>query len=218
MGDRLSAYGELVPLPPLRSLARDGDFRRQRDDGSKPFGDDLDDRAGWAGYLRWRRTDRAVLQLTRYDNRGDRRLYRGEYAWRTELDLLAAELQLSEAWLLAGEYMTGSTGMGFRVPRKVQADFEAAYLLASVHSRRWRATLRYDAFETRDIDRDGADNNDEDGDAWTFAVFVEPRDALRLGFEVSSLDAGRPAAAEAGFDPDTDAVSVQLELRYYFGW
>ncbi len=29
---------------------------------------------------------------------------------------------------LAGEYMTGSTGMGFRPPRKVQADFETAYL------------------------------------------------------------------------------------------
>ncbi len=75
-----------------------------------------------------------------------------------------------------------------------------------------------DAFEVVDVDRGGADDNDEDGSAWTFAVFVEPRDALRLGVEVSNLDADRPAAAEAGFDPDTDVISVQVELRYYFGW
>ena len=55
-------------------------------------------------------------------------------------------------------------------------------------------------------------------DGWTFAVFFEPRDALRLGLEVSNLEADRPAAADVGFDPDTDSFSVQLELRYYFGW
>ena len=106
--------------------------------------------------------------------------------------------------------------MGFYPPRKVQVDFETAYLLASWHRGRFRATLRYDTFETIDVDGSG-DNNDEDGDAWTFAVFFEPRDALRLGLELSSLDAERPAAAEHGFDLDTGATSVKLELRYYFG-
>ncbi len=215
--DRLSAFGELVPLPPLSSLEPDGVFFAQRDDGSKPFGDDLDDRAGWAGFLRWRAADRAVIQLTRYDNRGDRGLYQSEYAWRTELDLLGVELRPNDSWTLAGEWMNGSTGMGFYAPAKVQADFETAYLLASWQRGAFRTTLRYDTFEVVDIDGPVADDNDEDGDGWTFAVFFEPRMNLRLGLELSSIDAQRQAAARHGFDPDTGADSVKLELRYYFG-
>ena len=223
MGNRLTAYGELVPLPPLASLEPGGTFGRQRDDGSRPFGDDLDGRAGWAGFLRWRRPDRAVLQLTRYDNRGDRRLYNGEYAWRTELDLLGVELQSRHGLVLAGEYLRGSTGMGSLARRRyVQADLEAAYLLASWRRGAWRTTLRYDTFETVDVDRtllaENADNNDEQGEAWTLAIFWEPREALRLGLELLDLDGDRPAAAEAGVDPDAGATSVQLELRYYFDW
>ena len=215
-GDRLSVFGEVVPLPLLDSLAPGGDFYRQRDDGSKPFGEDLDDRVGWAGYLRWRHADRAVLQLTRYDNRGDRRLYQGEYAWRTELNQLGVELKPDDSWTLAGEYLDGSTGMGFVVPRKVQVDFETAYLLASWQRRAFRTTLRYEIFEVIDVDRLGADDNNEDGDAWTFAVFYEPRQDLRLGLELSRVDADRPAAAAHDFELDTGADSVKLELRYYF--
>ena len=222
LGDRLTVFGETVPLPPLASLA-DGVFQQQRDDGTKPFGDDLDDRAGWAGYLRWHRRDRALVQLTRYDNRGDRGLYRGEYAWRTELDLIGLELRPHPSLTLAGEAMRGSTGMGFVSPGQVQVDLETAYLLASWQRRSFRATLRYEVFEAVDVDGAlagdgvGADDNDEDGDAWTFAVFVEPRPSLRLGVEWSRASAERPAAAGHGFDPDTGADSVKLELRYYFG-
>lgn len=98
----------------------------------------------------------------------------------------------------------------------VQADLEVAYLLASWRPRSWRFTLRYDRFETRDRDRSPADDNDEDGEAWTVALFWEPRADLRLGLELVDLDARRPEAAASGFDPDTDARSVSLELRYYF--
>lgn len=218
MGDRLTAFGEVVPLPPIGSLQPGGAFAVQRDDGSKPYGDDLDDRLGWAGFLRWQRSDRAVIQYTRYDNRGDREFHQGEYAWRTELDLLAVELHLHDAFVLVGEALDGSTGMGDPLTSNVQADIETAYLLASWSPGRFRTTLRYDTFETVDVDQSGADDNNEDGEAWTVALFFEPRDSLRLGLEYSSLDADRPAAAEVGLDPDTDGESVKLEVRYYFDW
>ena len=218
LGDRLTTFGEVVPLPPARSLAADGTFARQREDGTRPFGEDLDDRAGWAGYARWHRSERAVIQLTRLDNRGDRHLYRGEYAWRTELDLLGVELRPHDDLVLAGEYLDGSTGMGDRARAHVQVDLEAAYLLASWHRGAVRATLRYDTFETVDVDLSAAGGNDEQGDAWTFAFFWEPRYDLRLGLELTRLDVDRPAAAEAGFDPDNGGDRIQLELRYYFDW
>lgn len=219
MGDRLTSFGEVVPLPPINSLQPGGAFAEQRDDGSKPYGDDLDDRLGWAGFLRWQRTDRAVLQYTRLDNRGDRELHQGEYAWRTEIDLFALELAPYPSFTLVGEFLAGSTGMGDPSTfRNVQADIESAYLLASWNPGRFRTTLRYDTFETVDVDGSGADNNNEDGEAWTLAFFWEPRDSLRLGLELVDLQAERPAALDVGADPNTDATSVQLELRYYFDW
>ncbi|MEM7350542.1 MAG: hypothetical protein AAF657_07035 [Acidobacteriota bacterium] len=218
MGDRLTAFGEVVPLPPIGSLQPDGAFAAQRDDGSKPYGDDLDDRIGWSGFLRWQRDERAVIQYTHYDNRGDRELHQGEYAWRTKFDLLGIELRPHDNFVLIGEALDGSTGMGDPLTTNVQADIETAYLLASWNPGRFRASLRYDTFETVDVDGSGADNNNEDGEAWTFALFFEPRDALRLGLEYSSLEADRPAAAEVGFDPNTDGETLKLELRYYFDW
>ena len=218
LGDRLTGFGEVVPLPPVGSLQPGGAFALQRDDGTRPHGDDLDDRIGWAGFVRWNRSDRAVVQYTRYDNRGDRELHQGEYAWRTELDLLAVELRPHETLTLLGEVMEGSTGMGDPDLFNVQADLETAYLLASWSAGRFRATARYDTFETVDVDGSGADNNNEEGEAWTLAFFFEPREALRLGLEYSTLDAERPAAAEVGFDPDTGGESLKLELRYYFDW
>ncbi len=218
MGDRLTAFGEVVPLPPLNSLQPGGGFAAQRDDGSKPYGDDLDDRAGWAGFFRWRRADRAVLQYTRMDNRGDRELHRGEYAWRTEFDLLSGELRLDDTFVLVGEFLQGSTGMGDPNFFNAQADIEAAYLLASWHPSVFRTTLRYDTFETVDRDGSGVDNNNGDGEAWTLAFFWEPRPDLRLGLEAVQLESQRPAALESGLDPDTDATSIALEVRYYFDW
>ncbi|HEX9731628.1 MAG TPA: hypothetical protein VGG06_06525 [Thermoanaerobaculia bacterium] len=219
LGDRLTPFGELLALPPLDSLAGGGPFDRQLDRGTQPFGSDLDGRAGWAAYLRYARPQRTTLQWTHYDNRGDRGLHRGEYAWETELDLLGADLHLGDAFTLAGELLDGSTGMGFRADAMVQLDLRAAYLLASWRPGSFRVTLRHDRFET--VDRDltpRGEDNDEDGRAWTLAFFWEPDERWRLGLELLDLRAARPAAAQSGFDPDTDARSLILELRYYLDW
>ncbi len=216
MGDRLTAYDEVVPLPPLVSL-RDGEaFGVQLDAGTRPFSDDLDGRLGWAGYVRWQLPGRAVVQLTHLDTRGDRLLHDDEeYSWTTIVDILGAELHW-DSWSLVGEALRGSTGMGDRTQAHVQADLETAYLLASWHARSFRVSLRYDRFEVTDRDQSPAENNDEDGDAWTLAGFWEPRGNLRLGLELLDLDSQRPAALESGGDPEVGGRSVTLEVRYYF--
>ncbi len=198
MHDRLTGFGEIVPLPPLASLAPGGGFEVQRDDGTQPFGSDLDGRLGWAASLRWQRRDRALLQWTHFDNRADRALHGGdEYAWATELDLFAAELHPGGGWTLLGELLTGATGMGFRGAPYVQADVEAAYLLASWQTRGARLSLRYDTFRTRDRDRFRAgDNNDGDGNAWTLALLWDLRPTLRLGVELLRLSARVSAEVE----------------------
>ncbi len=216
MGDRLTVFGETLPLPPLHSLAPGGAFGEQRDAGTRPLGRDLDGRPGWAAYARWEAPERALLQATRLDNRGDRGLYDGEYAWETELNQISGEVHLPGSLVLAAEGVRGATGMG-RAGAFAQVDFAAAYLLASWHPGRVRLTLRHDRFETADRDRlPTTENNDEDGRAWTAAFLWDVTDSLRLAAEVLDLDADRPAAAQAGADPDTAARTVAVEVRYYF--
>jgi hypothetical protein len=217
LGDRLTGGGEVVPLPPLPTLAPGAAFGDQRSDGTRPV-DELDGRAGWHARARWSRPGRALLQVAFTDNRADRALYRGQYAWRTRFGQAGAELTFGGAALVV-EAMLGDTGMGPAVPGgpRVDVRFQAGYALFSwaSASRTWRLSARYDRFDNDD--RDGtAEPNGESGWAFTVAAFWRPRKALRLGVEYLDLRADRPAAAFSGASPVTDARRAQLELRFRF--
>ena len=217
LGNRLSYYGEVLPLPPLASLADPAVLGEQRDDGTRPFGDDLDGRPGWSGRLRWDRPERFRFQVTWIDTRGDRDLHQGEYAWDTQLGLAGFEITPNPFLTLAGEYASGSTGMGPVDGPATDLDFRSGYLLASISwSTTWRLSARFDHFETEEQDFSIAETNDEDGKAWTVALLWQPRPSLRLGLEILGLDSDRPAAAESGFDADTDAESVSFEVQLTF--
>src|SRR5690242_1747406 len=107
IGNRLTTYGEVLPLPPLFTLRGVGGFADQRRDGTQPFGPDLDGRTGFTARARVSLPERATLQLARIDNRGDRHEYRGEYSWQTKLNLLSGEIDGSHGTTLASEYGWG---------------------------------------------------------------------------------------------------------------
>ncbi|HKB78788.1 MAG TPA: hypothetical protein VKH35_03635 [Thermoanaerobaculia bacterium] len=216
IGNRLSVYGETLPLPPLRSLHDPHGFVDQRPDGTQPFGPDLDGRTGFTARVRASIPDRALLQFARIDNRADRDEYRGEYAWQTRLNLLSAELDGQHGTTLAAEYGWGSTGMGFAPRAFVDLTYYAAYALVSQKFGRNRFSVRLDAFNTRDRDHSIAETNDESGRAWTLAWFFEPHPSVRLGTEFANISARRLAAAESGFDPNTDGRTLTVEVRVRF--
>ena len=222
LGDRLTTFDETLALPALPGLANGGAFAVQQDSGTTPFGSDLDGRVGWASTLGFQTFDSGSLHLTFYDNRGDRKFHRGEYAWATHFYLVGVdrgfELEAGRLDLVA-EWMWGHTGMGELDSHHVDTDFRAGYALASWTRGAWRATVRWDDFET--VDRDQAvpdDPNEGRGQAWTVAFLYQPVDsAWRWGLELLELDAQRPAAALSVQDtPDVDGRSVSLELRYLF--
>ncbi|HEX2123306.1 MAG TPA: hypothetical protein VHL59_16870, partial [Thermoanaerobaculia bacterium] len=184
IGNRLSTYDGLLPLPPVETL--DTFFADQRDDGTKPFGEDLDGNTGLAARVRYSLPQRANVQYAYVDNRGDRRLHRGEYAWATDFHLIGAEAGSIDGFIAAAEYMTGSTGMGF-APAFVQADFYATYLLLSQKLGRNRWTARYELFGTQEQDFSLAERNDESGRAWTLAWLFDVSDALRAGVEFTRV-------------------------------
>ncbi len=237
LGDRFTVVGERLPLPPLASLQPGGAFSVQRADGTRPIGE-LDDRLGWMVRGGWERRDRAALQAAYFDNRGDRRLYSGEYAWDTRYWAIGAKLEPGAGFTLLGEALFGNTAMG--VPAAtvsgsayapypasayppggsggaafVDTDFAAAYAMVSWRRSAVRLSGRFDWF--RNEDRDGvAEDLGEDGTAFTVAAFWTPVERLRIGAELLVVSAGRRAAAESWADPDTDAWKATLEARVSF--
>jgi hypothetical protein len=213
-GPRLAVAGEVLPLPPLPTLEPGGRFERQRDDGTRPV-DELDGRLGWHVRARWTRPGRARLQASWTDNRGDRGLYRGQYAWATRYAQAGAELDAGPFRLVA-EGIVGDTGMG-PAGQGVDVRFRAAYALVSWAGAegRLRLSARYDWF--RNDDRDGLpEPNDEYGDAGTLALFYAPRPWVRLGLEYFDLRSDRPAAEYSGADESTNARRAQAEVRLTF--
>jgi len=209
VGDRLSGYDEVIPLP--NAVKRPIFFPEQRKDGTKPFGSDLDGRTGYSGRLRYSVPERANIQYTYVDNRGDRELYRGEYAWATKFHLIGTEIGNPDTLVLAAEYIRGKTGMGsIETIGRVDADFSAGYVLVSGKRGRNRLSARYDRFDTTERDFSPAEINTESGNSWTVAWMYDLRGNVRLAAEVTRFSGNRPPT------PDPDAHSVTLEARYRF--
>lgn len=214
--DRLSVLGEVLALPALPTLAEGAEFADQRDDGSRPFGPDLDGRPGYA--LRARFGDPRTFRLlaSGFDNRGDRALHRGEYAWRTRFAVIGGEWSPDERWSVAGEWMRGRSGMGFAPGPRVDIDFEAAYVLGSfAPDDQWRYTARIESFTIHD--RDGvAENNDDRGHAFSMSVLRSLNASWRLGLEWLHGDTRHAAASLLGRAEETGGDFWRIELRRNF--
>lgn len=223
VGDRLSTYGEILPLPPLGSLEDDGPFWRQRDDGTTPFTEDLDGHTGYSARIRYGVPQRGNIQYTYLDNAGDRAVYppgtvSGEYSWETRFHLLGLELGNSDDLVVAAEYMLGETYMGLtQFPNFVEAGFWATYLLVSEKRGRNRWTARYELFATEEEDNTPrGEDNDESGRSWTLTWMHDITPAIRGAAEFTQISGNREAAQQYGFDPSTTGRSVTLEVRYRF--
>jgi hypothetical protein len=214
--DRLSVLGEVLALPSLPSLSDDGVFGHQRDDGTRPFGPDLDGRPGYALRARYGSPNGFRVLATRFDNRGDRGLHRGEYAWRTQFSLLGGEWSIDPRWTLAGEWMEGRSGMGFAPGPRVDIDFDAAYLLASFAlDERWRFSARIESFDIED--RDGiAEDSDDRGHAQSLSVLRNVGESWRLGLEWIHGDTRHAAAPLLGTAEETGGNLWRAELRRAF--
>lgn len=207
IGNRLSTYGEVLPLPPLETL--DAFFPLQRKDGTKPFGTDLDGRTGFAARTRYAVPERGSISYAFVDNRGDRALHRGEYAWSTKFQIAGLELGNPDRAVFAAEYLQGSTGMGHGAAF-VDADFFAAYALVSGKYGAHRVSARYELFNTEERDFSLAERNEENGRAWTLSWLFDVSAPLRVGAEFTQVVGDRADT------PDPDGRSVTLEARWKF--
>jgi len=212
MGRRLSVTNEVLPLGPLFSLADNAAFGDQRNDGSKPFAADLDKRLGIHAQLIWRNPESFNIRASYVDNRGDRALYQGEYAWDTTFINLGFQSQLSSQWELLGEFSSGSTGMGTGIAL-VDVDFENIYLMASWKGEANRVSLRYEQFEVVEKDFSIAENNNDDGSAWTLAWFYQNDSPWRFAVELVALESENAAQLQSGFTGSIRDNKLTFEIR-----
>ncbi len=214
--NRLSVYGEALPLLPLPSLRDPRRFGAQRSDGTQPFGPDLDRRLGYA--VRGRYDTGSGFRLSAFytDNRGDQDLHNGdEYAWNTTFALLGFDWSIDEQWTLLGEVLHGDTLMGFPPGPNVDFDFNAAYLLLSFQEGAWTYSARIDTFHISEIDRSFGELNRQNGNALTLAVLREWRD-WRFGAELLYGDITRPGNVEFLGEIDQGGVQAMVLARRYF--
>ena len=203
MTNRLTVYNEPLPLPPLP------DFRGFQKDVTHPFTHDLDHRTGFAERVRYTLPERANVQLTHFDNRGDELLhdgFPGEYAWRTRYSQISGEIGTTSPTTAAAEWMWGNTRMGLPQFAHVNTDFQAWYALVTHKFGRNRVTARIEQYSVTDKAHAAVEVYDDEGRAWTAAWLYDFTKTLRGGLEFVQLTGTR--------EEKYDARKVSVELRY----
>ncbi len=212
-GRQRTVFGDTLSLPDLESLDAGGAFEEQRNDGSKPFGRDLDDRPGYSLRTSWEAED-YLINLSWVDNLGDTKLHHGEYAWRTKFAILGASWLVTDELEILAEGTTGNTTMG--EGPGVDMNFYSAYVMASYLVDELRYSARIEKFGAHDKDSVDDENNDS-GRSYTLAVMWEPEEgSLSGGAELLFIDSKRQRTLTSGTFEDQDTTSLTLLAKYAF--
>jgi hypothetical protein len=182
--------------------------------------DEIDGRPGVYAWGEWRSPYGVTANVFYYDNAGDRTTMRdGNWTWDTRFWNLGLRWAPDAKTELLAQAMTGRTVTGFVIPRKgwrLDADFDAAYLLASRKVGNDLLTGRADWFDVRDATFQGLDNNDESGWAVTGDWRHPFGDHLALLVEVVHVHSDRPSRAYVGDAPRQAQTMVQTALKVAF--
>jgi hypothetical protein len=202
LGNYLAVYDENLPTPEP-ALTR-------------PFGEDLDNKNGYAERIRFSLPERAMLQVTHIDNRASLSPgpVNGQEPWLTRFNIVGGEVGSTSDTTVAAEWAYGSTAVGFP-GGSFTMDFDTAYLLGSHKFGHERLSARVERFSTRDASRPAVDFAREHGKAWTVAWMHEANAHSRTGIEYVHADGDRPGLSP-GFDPRTGGSTLTLEFRYAF--
>ena len=217
IGRHKSFYGQVLTLPELEHL-NGGIFSDQRDDGSKPFGRDLDSRYGYWLSAYWSMDETLTFSASYLDNNGDGRLYLGEYAWDTQFAIAGLKWQFKDNWLLLLETMHGTTGMGQPAVMGVGVNFQTSYALLNYQLNQWNMSVRIEQFDAVDRARIPQESNDG-GKALTLATrwqaFGRPWSVIGELLFID-VDGSRTRQLTTGQFNDQDESQLSLSVNYFF--
>jgi hypothetical protein len=182
--------------------------------------DELDGRPGVYAWGEWRAPHGVTANLFYYDNAGDRTtMIDGQWSWDTRFWNLGLRYAPDPNTEFLGQVMTGRTVTGFVIPGKgwrVDANFDAAYLLASRKAGRELITGRVDWFDVRDNTFQSLDNNDERGWALTADWRHPLGNHLTVLAEVVHVQSDRPSRAYVYDAPRQAQTMLQTALKLSF--
>lgn len=167
LGNRLTVYDEVLPSPPATT---------------RPIGVDLDGKTGYAGRIRVQLPERAMLQVSRLDNRAE--LERGkvpDVPWLTRFTTVGTTIGITSPTTFAAEWAAGDTTIGFP-GGTFTLNFDTAYALISHKQGANRYTLRGEHFNT----------DFEKGRALTGAWLRDLSEHLRAGVEYTRASGDNP--------------------------
>jgi len=182
----------------------------------RPFGQDLDNKNGYAERVRLSLPERAMLQVAHIDNRAPivPVELKGQEPWQTRFNIVSAEAGSTADTTVAGEWAYGTTAVGFP-GGSFTMDFDTIYVLASHKFGHERLTGRVERFSTNNDNHPAVDFSREHGHAWTVAWMHELNARSRTGVEYVHVTGDRPGLAPA-FDPRTGGSTISVEYRFGF--
>lgn len=217
--DRVSGFGDRLPLPDLASFKRPDLFPDQPRE-VQPLRE-VDQKWTWSTGLALTHEKYRVKILYQPRTANPGAFDGRQYAWRTGYWSAGAARSFGPVEVLA-QGLDGETRMGVLPDRRnaVAARFQSLYVLASwlePTAGRHRATVRYDAFRVQDRDDFAIeDANDESGRAWTFAYTFSPNSRHRVTAELLHVDSTRTNRRDLGLEPGAIEILGTLSWRISF--
>jgi hypothetical protein len=211
---RSTAYGYL-PIPQVPSahkpfLVQDRQTRAL---------DDVDARPGIYARAEWRAPQAVTVNAFYYNNAGNRTTVKdGQWAWDTRFWNLGLRWAPDDKTEILAQAMTGRTVTGFVTPVgwRVDANFDAAYLLASRKIGADLITGRVDWFDVRDNTFIALDDNTDRG--WSVTADWRRRVTPNLAVLVEALhvQSDHPSRAYVGDAVRQPQTTLQGALRLSF--
>jgi len=210
--DRQTRLGDELPLPQVPAIQPGGVFEEQ-DSYIEPFVE-LDGQLGTYIAADWRLGNRLQLTAALYDNHADPLAVEdGQWAWYTQFAHIGGKLALPAGFGLIGQWISGSTIMGWvqNGARIADVRFDSHFLLLTRQWDRHRMSVRYDNFDMTDEDFTAQDMSAEDGHAWTASYRYEYSNRVTLAAEWLRVRTNR-VAWEAYFGANRENAEEQLQL------
>ena len=211
MHDRQTLYGEQINFAVYPSVVD----RINHPAWVEPY-HEVDGKAGWyvGGHLDYLR--KTGFRYYYYDNNADPTQLNKQnlYAWHTKFHSLAWQHKFNSRTRLLGQWMDGSSEMGYSA--QVKFDFSSWYVMLSHTINEHRFSLRFDDFEVVETDANAWDYNASDGDAVTFAWRYTFDKAWQLGAEYVQNE--NSATARHNLGQSADAKQDQFMLVAQLKW
>lgn len=200
-----------LPLPNLPEINNQGGtFNSHQDFSADPFRE-IDKNLGFSTGLEWNYKQQFELHGYYYNNNANPSLQDGsQYAWQTNFFHLGMKIQITDDVAFLSQSLFGNTKMG---PSTVNIDFWSYYIMLRKKINQHQFSLRYEQFQTKDLDSTFNDLNNETGWAIAAAYGYEFNTHHKILFEVLHLESERDMRQTFHHSPQQTETSLQFSYR-----